>query len=61
LFSQAHFTQELSKKPESERTREFKKDIFRTAMGDDSHGTVRCLGRGITPTQNCCVDASDNL
>lgn len=35
------FTQELYKKPESERTKEFKEEVFKNTK----HGHVRCVGR----------------
>ncbi|KAG8377405.1 hypothetical protein BUALT_Bualt08G0029600 [Buddleja alternifolia] len=38
----------LSKRPEQEQTKEFKKDLYVNAFGEDPHGRVRCMGRGIT-------------
>ncbi|KAG8363709.1 hypothetical protein BUALT_Bualt19G0050600 [Buddleja alternifolia] len=38
----------LSKRPEQEQTKEFKKDLYVNAFGEDPYGRVRCMGRGIT-------------
>ncbi|KAG8375897.1 hypothetical protein BUALT_Bualt09G0006900 [Buddleja alternifolia] len=37
----------FSKRPEQEQTKEFKKDLYVNAFGEDPHGRVRCMGRGI--------------
>ncbi|PIN09753.1 hypothetical protein CDL12_17664 [Handroanthus impetiginosus] len=39
--------EELEKVDESQRTKEFKDDLFTNAFGEDSQGRVRCMGRGI--------------
>ncbi|KAG8372705.1 hypothetical protein BUALT_Bualt12G0094500 [Buddleja alternifolia] len=44
LEQENYFKQELSKKPESERTREFKETLFKNAMGENN-SRVRSLER----------------
>ncbi|KAG8384356.1 hypothetical protein BUALT_Bualt04G0109600 [Buddleja alternifolia] len=42
------FKEGLSKRPEQAQTKEFRKDLYVNAFGEDPHGRVRCMGRGIT-------------
>ncbi|KAG8373626.1 hypothetical protein BUALT_Bualt11G0043800 [Buddleja alternifolia] len=42
------FGEGLSKKPETEQTEKFKEDLYINAFGEDPHGCVRCMDRGIT-------------
>ncbi|PIN26999.1 hypothetical protein CDL12_00247 [Handroanthus impetiginosus] len=42
--------EELEKIEESQRTMEFKDDLYINALGEDPQGRARCMGRGITHT-----------
>ncbi|KAL0445360.1 UNVERIFIED_CONTAM: hypothetical protein Slati_2258700 [Sesamum latifolium] len=51
------FREGLSKRPESEQTKEFKEDLFVNGLGEDPHGRVRCMGRGITRHKLCEISS----
>ncbi|KAG8383644.1 hypothetical protein BUALT_Bualt04G0035400 [Buddleja alternifolia] len=43
--------QKLNEVLENERTKKFRKELLDSAVGTDGHGRVRCMGKGVTPTQ----------
>ncbi|KAL0361072.1 UNVERIFIED_CONTAM: hypothetical protein Sradi_3791700 [Sesamum radiatum] len=57
LKEKQEFREGLSKRPESEQTKEFKEDLFVNGLGEDPHGRVRCIGRGITRHKLCEISS----
>ncbi|KAG8375899.1 hypothetical protein BUALT_Bualt09G0007100 [Buddleja alternifolia] len=49
----------LSKRPEQEQTKEFKKNLYVNAFGEDPYGRVRCTGRGITRNKLSKISSSN--
>ncbi|KAG8390635.1 hypothetical protein BUALT_Bualt01G0104000 [Buddleja alternifolia] len=48
---QDELRQKLNEVTENERTKEFRKELLDNAVGTDGHERVRCMGKGVTPTQ----------